>query len=111
MVASSCAASSRSAATRHRSPARIRGTSFDNRSRSISQSGCGYEPTREVGRSMRNYDYDNVIPDCREAASPESIIPALVDMDSGLATSWRPGMTGEKLIRGLLLGGKNIPGL
>src|SRR5580700_4288498 len=53
MVASSCAASSLSRATSQRSSARTRGTCFDSLSRSISQSGCGYEPTREVGSSIR----------------------------------------------------------
>src|SRR5208282_4730824 len=51
-VASSCAASSRSGAISHRS-ARTRGTCFDSLTRSISQSGCGYEPTREVGSSIK----------------------------------------------------------
>src|SRR5579862_6741301 len=52
IVASSCAASRLSGGTSHRSSARTRGTCFDSLSRSISQSGCGYEPTREVGSSI-----------------------------------------------------------
>ncbi len=35
-----------------------------------------------------------VIPDCRKAASPESITTNAGRMDSGLAASRRPGMTG-----------------
>jgi hypothetical protein len=34
-----------------------------------------------------------VIPGPSETRNPESIIPVLEDMDSGLATAWRPGMT------------------
>src|SRR5579863_920901 len=51
-VASSCAASSLSGGTSQRSSARTRGTCFDSLARSISHSGCGYEPTSEVGNNI-----------------------------------------------------------
>src|ERR1700677_324320 len=52
IVASSCAASSLPEATSQRSSARARGTCFESLPRSISHSGCGYEPTSEVGKSI-----------------------------------------------------------
>src|SRR5262245_37247741 len=52
-VASFCACSSHSGATRHSSAARTRGGNRDaSLARSISQSGCAYEPTSDVGRSV-----------------------------------------------------------
>ena len=43
-------------------------------------------------------NFSFVIPGRGEAASPESIT-TIVSMDSGLATSWRPGMTTEFVAR------------
>ncbi len=43
----------------------------------------------------------SVIPGRREAPGPESISPAAVDMDSGLAPAARPGMTGREVLLAL----------
>src|SRR5215475_1077978 len=52
VVASSCASSINSGATLHSSLARTRGGNrLASFLRSISQSGCAYEPTNEVGSS------------------------------------------------------------
>src|SRR6188474_2230923 len=52
-VASFCACSSHSGATRQSSVARTRGGKRDaSLARSISQSGCAYEPTSDVGRTV-----------------------------------------------------------
>src|SRR5208337_3515223 len=51
-VASSCAASSLCGSTSQRSCALTRGTILASRERSISHSGCGYEPTRVVESNL-----------------------------------------------------------
>src|SRR5215813_4198630 len=60
-VASSCAASRNRGSTRHSARIRTRGGPCDTSiSRSMSQSGCGYEPTTVVGSSGRVMDFATV---------------------------------------------------
>src|ERR1044071_2746590 len=71
-VASSCAASRNRGSTRHSSRIRTRGGPCDvSISRSMSQSGCGYEPTTVVGSSGRVMDIASLA--ARPAPAPYTI--------------------------------------
>src|SRR5688572_19146608 len=77
MVASSCAASSLSSAG-SQSPARTRGTCLDSLSRSISQSGCGYEPTSDVGSSITRSPSSNMAGALAGAGHPTAAMVLLL---------------------------------